>query len=319
MGYFIKKRDLLRFLDNLIAKQTVIAPVKRDIVRYEQIKSSKDLTLDFVNSIYPVKEYFLPVKETLFTFKDGKITVPHSGKGVILFAMRPCDINAVLRMDKLFLDECPDPYYTLRREHNLIIGMSCTKSGENCMCESFGTDKVTEGYDLLLTPSGDGYYADVGSERGIKLIDKKLFKETDNVPVVNVHCEKKIPEEQIAKLKTSFKSSIWNEEAEKCLSCSACTMTCPTCGCFRVYDSPDVAPKSGCRLREWTSCQLRNFTVVAGGHSFRDDRAMRLKNRIYHQLVYFKDKFDVQMCVGCGRCVTNCPPKIDMQKIIGKL
>jgi sulfhydrogenase subunit beta (sulfur reductase) len=317
MGYFIKKRDIPRFLDTLMSKHKVIAPVKKDIVRYCQINSPKEVTFDFVNSIYPLKEYFLPIKETLFKFHDGKISMPQQEKGVVLFGIRPCDINAILRMDKLFLDECPDPYYALRREHNIIIGLSCTISGENCMCESFGTDKIDEGYDLLFTPTGDGYYVDVGSERGGKLIDKKLFKESKDVPIISVHNEKKIPEEQIAKLKTSFKSSIWNEEAEKCLSCSACTMTCPTCGCFRVFDTPDL--KGGCREREWTSCQLRNFTSVAGGYSFREDRAMRLKNRIYHQLVYFKDRFGVHMCVGCGRCITNCPPKIDMQKTIEKL
>jgi ferredoxin len=320
MDYFIKKRDLGRFLDRLIARHTVIAPVKRDIVRYEQIKSPDEVTLDFINSVYPVKEYFLPYRETLFTFKDGKVQLPGREKGVVLFAIRPCDVNALLRMDKLFIDECPDPYYAERRKKNIIIAMSCTRAGPDCMCTSFGTHRLEAGYDLLFTEAKGGYVVQAGSEKGRQLIDRKLFRETDLAPPeIKLQCSKAIDAAQVAKLKSSFYSDVWKQEAEKCLSCSACTMTCPTCGCFRVYDLPDVQQKSGCRLREWTSCQLRNFTAVAGGFSFREDRSMRLKNRIYHQLVYFRDRFGTQMCVGCGRCFTNCPTKIDMADIVRRL
>jgi sulfhydrogenase subunit beta (sulfur reductase) len=319
MGYFIKKRELNRFLDKLIAKHLVVAPVKKDIHRYEPIKSSREVNLNFVNSKYPLKKYFLPFKETLFMFTDSKTSVPGSRKGAVLFAMRPCDVNALLRMDKLFLDECPDPYYAERRKNNIIIALTCTKAGDNCFCTSFGTQRLDSGYDLLFTETKGGYVVQVGSQKGKALLDKKLFKETSLLPEVNLVCSRKLDESQLAKLKDSFYHDLWKQEAEKCLSCSACTMTCPTCGCFRVLDMPNIDAKSGCRNREWTSCQLRNFTVVAGGFSFREDRSMRLKNRIYHQLDYFKDKFGIQMCVGCGRCIANCPTNIDMTEIIPRL
>ena len=35
-----------------------------------------------------------------------------------------------------------------------------------------------------------------------------------------------------------------------------------------------------------------------------------------HKLKYFLDKYDQGiMCVGCGRCVSQCPVNIDIRKI----
>ncbi len=322
MGYLLKKRDLNRFLDKLIAKHLVVAPVKdHGLHRYEPVRSSNEVNLDFVNSIFPLKHFFLPYEEVLFTFKGKKIDARADAKPMIIFAMRPCDVNALLRMDKIFVDDCPDPYYAERRKKTTIIALACTRAGENCFCTSFGTHKLDKGFDLLFTEAGDSYFVEAGSEKGKALIDSKLFKESSGKekPEISLQCAKSLTEAEIAKLKMSFYNEAWKQEAEKCLSCSACTMTCPTCGCFRILDIPGNNAEGGCRKRELTSCQLRNFTCVAGGFSFREERAMRLKQRIFHQLDYYKDRFGTHMCVGCGRCIANCPTGINMIKIIKAL
>ncbi len=319
MNYFIKKRDLFKLLDKLKKSYEVIAPVKRDIHRYEPIKSADEIDLNFINTTYPLKKWFLPAKGELFNFSGSKISAKTSSKKRILFAVRPCDVNALLRMDKLFLDEYVDSYYKSRRQNTILIALNCSIPGDNCFCTSLGTHKLDKGFDLLLTETKAGYIVQLGSEKGRKLIDTKLFTKTTKIPEIKLKCNKKLTKSDVLKLKVSFYHSIWKDEAENCLSCGACTMTCPTCGCFRIVDSPCITINCGSRNREWTSCQLKNFTVVAGGHSFREDRAARLKNRIYHQLEYFKDKFGINMCVGCGRCITNCPTKIDMTQILKSL
>ena len=77
--------------------------------------------------------------------------------------------------------------------------------------------------------------------------------------------------------------------------------------------------QKGERYREWSSCQLDSFTRVAGDHVFRNKREDRFKHRIYHQLVYFKERYGLNMCVGCGRCIKLCPTTIDFVDIINKM
>ena len=95
-------------------------------------------------------------------------------------------------------------------------------------------------------------------------------------------------------------------------------MICPTCYCSGIKDEADWDLKKMQRVREHTSCQLKSFTKVAGGHVFRSSRSDRFKHRIYHQLQWFKEKNGIDLCVGCGRCITGCPTKIDFVDIINE-
>ena len=56
--------------------------------------------------------------------------------------------------------------------------------------------------------------------------------------------------------------SIWKNDVDKCLSCGACTMHCPTCNCFDIQDILDADLKSGKRVRHHASCQLKSFSIV---------------------------------------------------------
>jgi ferredoxin len=76
--------------------------------------------------------------------------------------------------------------------------------------------------------------------------------------------------------------------------------------------------KKGKRFKEWDSCQFLNFTMVAGGGVFRKERLARFKHRIYHKLQYFREKFGMDMCTGCGRCIEACPRLIDFTDVINK-
>ena len=44
-----------------------------------------------------------------------------------------------------------------------------------------------------------------------------------------------------------------------------------------------------------------------------------MKQRIFCKLKYMYDIFGRARCVGCGRCVTNCPTDIDITEIANKL
>ena len=117
-------------------------------------------------------------------------------------------------------------------------------------------------------------------------------------------------------IKDFYYSQNWKKGVNECISCGACNFLCPTCHCFTVEDEVEFNLKDGKRIRKQASCQLKSFTRVAGDHIFRDSKEARFKHRIYHQIQYFKERHDIVMCTGCGRCIRGCPAKIDWVNII---
>jgi sulfhydrogenase subunit beta (sulfur reductase) len=205
-----------------------------------------------------------------------------------------------------------DSQYIEKRKNTILIGMFCENPDNYCFCNSM---ELTDYYDLFFYPRGTNYYISVGSKKGEKLV-KNLTK---------VKKEIKIPEPKNNKflidknIEDDYKNKIWETDSEKCLSCSACTAYCPTCNCFDIKDSIDINLKDGKRTRNQISCQLKSFTRVAGGKSYRDSRLSRFKHFVYHKIVYYKKRRGKYMCVGCGRCLRVCPTKIDWVDTINLL
>ena len=107
---------------------------------------------------------------------------------------------------------------------------------------------------------------------------------------------------------------VWDELASKCLCCGSCSMVCPTCSCFNVADRIEEDGTAS-RVRTWDSCLYRDYAVVAGGHNFRADRGDRVRTRYYHKQEAFVREFGMPSCVGCGRCIENCPTGIHVVEV----
>ncbi|MBN1502837.1 4Fe-4S dicluster domain-containing protein [Candidatus Woesearchaeota archaeon] len=319
-GYILKKEDFGKFIESLKEEYEIFAPVKKKTYFvFGKVDSAEEIAFEFINTEYSPTNLFFPKKEVLFDYNNTKINNKKEDITRVIFGIRPCDVHALIIMDTLFLEaNFEDTYYRKKRENTLLISLKCNSAGENCFCESMGTDKLERGYDLMFCEQGGSYVVDIGSQRGQKLINE-LFKSTDEECIKELHCNKKLDMQKVNQLEQFAEHEGWKKESEACLSCAACTITCPTCGCFDVVDVPNLNMAAGKRLRVNTSCQLKNFSEVAGGHVFRETRDKRFKHRIYHKLVYFKKQFDTFMCVGCGRCITNCPAGIDMVSIINSL
>lgn len=316
-----EKSVLPEFLQSLVGPYVLIAPVKEDLVRFKAIRDAKDVHLD-KNSYFPVKDFFFAKHEVLFTF-DGKGFSAPKLKPMkrVFFGLRRCDLNGILHQDQVYAKDVIDPYYMARRKNSLLIGYHCpTAPSEYCFC---GSLDLEECQDLMFFDRDDHFLVEVGSTEGERFIAKyrrffSIAKDAEINPT-----DKKIPGSDRLKktdIKALYDHPDWKKGVDICLSCAACTNLCPTCYCFEVHDevsSHNV--EKGVRTRQWSSCQLQEFTRTAGDHVFREKREERFKHRIYHQLDYFKETHGNNLCVGCGRCISGCPTRIDFVQIINDM
>jgi ferredoxin len=114
------------------------------------------------------------------------------------------------------------------------------------------------------------------------------------------------------KLEKNLLSSLWENLALPCVGCGICTYLCPTCHCFDISDETGRG-RSGIRLRTWDSCQYPQFTLHTSGHNPRPLRYQRMRQRIMHKFSYTVANTGRIFCVGCGRCIENCPVNLDIR------
>ena len=308
----IPREKLPAFLEYLSKGGELIVPAKKDgLSFFKSYEKGDRLYLEKGNTDYSAKQFFFPYKEVLYYYdKEGNFENAQEPRERILFGIRPCDLHALAVTDMFFSDEPADPHYLERRKRTTLIAIDCTTPGKNCFCDSLGKrDPI--GHDLLLIPEKKFFYASAGSEKGKKLLeDSGLFEKTSESPSIKkIPCKKKASPVDSSRVK-------WEKWGKLCFACAACTSVCPTCTCFDIEDEIQLKGGKTERQRTWASCFTKDFTSVAGGHSFRSARPEMLKQFVNHKFPYFKEKFGVTMCVGCGRCVTACTAKIDISKMI---
>ncbi|RMF54543.1 hypothetical protein D6745_04975 [Candidatus Woesearchaeota archaeon] len=315
----LEKKRLMPFLRKVMRSYELVAPVKTDLVRFEKIKNPKSIC--FEKPYFPVKGFFFKKHQVLFEFDGSRVKIPANNEPErVFFGLKKCDLNAIIRQDKVFLEDAEDPYYKASREKSFLLGFHCDEAcSEYCFC---GSMELVDFYDLMFYDKGNHFLVEEGSEKGRFLISK--FKEFFKpVPRKITQEEKEI--KGTDRLKKNSITHLydhpgWQKDVENCFSCGACTALCPTCYCFEIHDEVKSSCLSkGCRKRCWSSCQLQSFTRVAGDHVFREKREERFKHRIFHQLGYFKEKYGMNLCVGCGRCIEGCPTRIDFIKTINEM
>ncbi|HJX05809.1 MAG TPA: 4Fe-4S dicluster domain-containing protein [Candidatus Nanoarchaeia archaeon] len=316
MGKVLEKKRLNEFLSKVSKGKEVIAPVKKGTLRFEVVTDYKDICLEG-RPLFPIKKFFSPSKQDLLSLNLAKKDNPYEEAKIkikprIIFGGRLCDFNGLLRLDKLFNSkEYQDDYYKLARENTMLFAINCIPApSKYCFCESMSLERY---YDLMFHDLGEKYYVEAGTVRGKALIEH-LKKHDFTMPPIT--CDKKLDKKDLAKY---YDDVAWSKENDKCLSCGKCTAHCTTCLCFDVNDELEPGLQRGKRFKEWDSCQFLNFTLVAGGAVFRKERLARFKHRVYHKLQYFREKFGMDMCTGCGRCIEACPRLIDFTEVINKL
>ena len=328
----IEKKNMAKFLDNLLKEYGVFAPVKRNgLIIFDRIHSGSEALLDYVNPTKPPKQILLPQSDTLFAYSStdgiGGIEVPPSQeRPLLIFGIRPCDARSFLFLDRIFNEEkYRDVYYLERRDAMVVVAMGCIKPRATCFCTSVGGGPFsTEGADLLLIDIGDDYIVQIVTDKGAKLVAEMNL---DNVKEDKLSLMRKVIQDAEAsmtprikidglkeKLDKMFEDPIWDLLAEKCHSCGVCTYLCPTCYCLDIVD--EARDLEGKRIRIWDACQFPLFTLQTSGVNPRPTNKERYRQRIMHKFSYCLDSEYQVGCVGCGRCITECPVNLDIRQVL---
>ena len=325
--------ELDGFVKKLLKSHAVVGPTKRaGVTLYATVRGADELNLEETNCLKGPKRFFFPQSDVLMEFEgrmDSAVPVGdvEKPKPTVLFGVRPCDARSFGILDRLFINEdYIDDYYKARREATSVFCLSCTRPRPTCFCTSVGGGPFgASDCDVSMTVIGENLLLEPVSEKGEKLLEG--LGDAPSSMVGEKEKERKKAEESMAakldiqrlpdKLKGMFDDAVWEAITEKCMGCGVCTYLCPTCHCFDIQD--EATDDKGARVRNWDSCMFPIFTYHGSGHQPRGKKHQRMRQRIMHKFNYYVENFGVIACVGCGRCITECPTNEDLRDNLMKL
>ncbi len=256
--------------------------------------------------------------------------VPHDEPAYAFLGVRACEIAAIEVQDRTFIhDQYADPIYRRRRDQALLIAVNCTQAASTCFCTSMNTGpRCSRGFDLALTELADGFTVEIGTQRGEEIFQQLPSCAATAIELQQAGEARHRAVQQITKrldtsdirnlLLNNLEHPRWTEVATRCLSCTNCTMVCPTCFCSSVKEVSDLTGDQVERVRQWDTCFNVDFSYMNGG-LVRNNIRSRYRQWLTHKLASWIDQFDVSGCVGCGRCITWCPVGIDLTEEVAAI
>jgi len=325
----VKRNELAKALGNArAAGYETFAPARRPegwaFAPYE----GGDITLDgYLLTKLSVKGFALPQLEAVLSYDgaEGQAAPPAEGKRAI-FGVRPCDARALALVDRVYRERrFVDPLYAARRDNAVIITLACEYPAPTCFCTSVGGGPAdATGADVMAYPAGDDLLLEAVSDKGEEFLKSAKLGDAADAELEAAKAAYAEVAGRMAplwdldavrpSLYENFDAPVWAEIASRCVSCGACTFVCPSCHCFDVADEGKHG--RGARLRFWDACTQSLFTLHASGHNPRDEKTRRYRQRVLHKFHYFHENWGENLCVGCGRCVVECPVNVDIREAV---
>jgi ferredoxin len=302
---------------------------------YRLVRTENARYFGFNSSPESWKKYLFPPRQEMShaTLRDDGWHFEQPTADLPRFALlgvRACDLAAITIQDRVFTGgDYVDPGYQQRRCAALIIAVNCSTASGTCFCTSMDTGpRCRQDFDLALTEIDSGFVVESGSPAGAEILSRLTTE-----PITQIH--QQLAEREIAVaeaavrkqfdnhgvyelLTTQLEHPHWESVAQRCLSCTNCTMVCPTCFCSTVGDVADLQHTEVSRVRQWDSCFNIDFSYMAGG-TVRNTIRSRYRQWLVHKLATWHDQFDTSGCTGCGRCITWCPVGIDLTEEVAAL
>lgn len=307
---------------------------EKNFHNFQELAPGETPRLDFQNSRLSPKSLVFPQSENMLAYSLDKNEADHdickevpkdySPRAVL--GIRPCDAKAMMLVKLNFdTEEYQDPYWLNLYNATTFVGLACNTPCSTCFCTSAGCGPHhEEGLDVLLVDQEDHYLAKALTDKGAQLLQTAGWN-TECDGAAAMEAQKEAAEARIVSTVATdnlrqgdtlqlHSADFWDDVSFACINCGTCTFACPTCWCFDIQD--EVRGKKGTRIRNWDSCMFPIFTVHTTGHNPRATKLQRVRQRFMHKLKYFVDKYDQGiMCVGCGRCVRQCPVNIDIRRV----
>lgn len=331
-------------LDNMVALWSQSRKVYRPAVGRQQqaqpdygpgwrkAEGASPLTVPIGPAAGSVKTFLFPQPETMMTY-SLKTGDPDRGlmkepakltESQVVVGLRPCDARSVLLNNLPFRE---DPFYQANLERTVFVGFTCDESLSTCFCEQMGGSPLdSDGLDIAFSRTENGYLAEILTPKGEELMAGLNLAPAANSDITALADRRKErPGKDTAILNTMqgkdlnklYEAPLWQPLGDSCINCGACTFICPTCYCFDIQD--EVVKGSGRRIRYWDSCMFPLYSLHTTGHNPRGRKLQRTRNRFMHKLKYFPERFGPFSCVGCGRCVQDCPVNIDIREVMADL
>jgi len=332
----IKKSDWTKAMEKAGESYILSGPVKdQQGHTFKELAKGDVPDLDYKETSLSAKTLVFPQSEVMFTYSLDETKEGHHVLNETPFAdtpraavgIRPYDAKAIYILKKNFdTADYKDPYFLRRFEKLTLVGLAENNPSSLNFSTSCETGPFDETYlDIMLVDTGDEYLGKILTEKGEAFANAAGFTEADESLSSKIDELKKEAEAKI-KSKVSFdniekmteldlyNAPFWKDIAFSCINCGTCTYACPTCWCFDIQD--EVKGKDGLRMKNWDSCMAKTYSVHTTGHDPRHDSWQKTRNRFMHKLKYYLDKYeDGIMCVGCGRCVSQCPANVDIRRV----
>lgn len=320
--------DLRNWAQDLLRSYRVVAPVAGpNGPVWDEVQDAGDILWDYGRTASSPRAWMLPRSETLFRYDVGANPpaieeAPCEAKPTVLLLLRPCDVAGLRALDAVMRWDIEDEPYEARRAATRFVALGCNEpaSPESCFCESAGVDpRWAADADVMITrldaPEDAAFRVASLTRAGGEILagaPAAVSEErAESRPIGTVAVD---VEGARAWMRGHFDDPFWAKATEACLGCGTCAFVCPSCHCYDIVDEGDW--RRGERVRFWDSCAFDHFTLHASGHNPRPHQWNRWRQRIYHKLLFYPDKFGRLLCTGCGRCVEACPAGMDLVEIL---
>ncbi len=317
------KSKFKQFVDFLLRNNFVIAPQfnVEGVLHLNELKDSADLYLGSQLPLDSWKWYIAPPYQQMFEYKGDKMQETLTKiKSQIFLGVSILDMQALTLLNQVFER---DPYYQEIKKKTIVIGTSLVPE-ENFyqFFENFEENKLEHlQFDIFLAVQKTGYKIYSGSEDGQRLLDKFGYKDYQHIEYAGPIREEGLDKQMVEVMdgmQNYHDQKIWDGLNERCIQCGKCTIACPVCFCFRMYDQANLEKDTGARNRCWDTCFYNEFTQVAGAapaapkYRLMNTTAQKIYFWYEHHFVRTPATFSLPGCVGCGRCSRTCPANIDI-------
>ena len=275
--------------------------------------------------VFPARSEVLRIRRTDGSWTTGQPAAPD--RPLALLGARDCEVRALGVLDTVMLGpNHPDARYAQRRADAFVVAVTCGEPSSTCWCTSMGGGpQPHDGFDLRITElsdhAGHRLLVQPGSDRGEQIMAVLPGSDAHNADIDSAahvvqrsvdRLAVRLPGAELpALLAGSELHPHWDDVAARCLSCSNCTMVCPTCFCSSFSDHTSLDNDEAFRTQEWASCFQLDHSYL-GGRPVRATTAQRYRQWLTHKLQTWTAQMGTTGCVGCGRCTTWCPAGIDI-------